>query len=352
MYLSATGERVYLRRCRIIVILKELNEELIYIDNGGMKIQKWYIMFLFLMLVSSQGYGQTQQGYVKTQGRPNNPGVPLSGVTIRVRGTMKSVLSGADGRFSFLIPDKKDGDAIVLQQVRKQGYELCDRELMGRQLVFSTHVPIEIVMVNSEDLAANKRRIEQKAYQVAERNYQNRLKQLDQQLKQQAINAEQYRKELQELQDRYEKYQMLISNMAERYARTDYDHLDSIDIVINQCIENGELERADSLIHTVFDPNTVLERNRAAKAEIQERMQLAQEIIDKANADKEAIRRDSAYAKRVIILCDNLATEYLSQGEQKKANECLQQSLSIRLILYGEESDEVKEVKQKIEGIK
>lgn len=332
--------------------IKEQNRKQNHIDDNGMKIQKRHIILLLLVLTTLQGYGQTQQGYVKTQGRPNKPGVPLSGVTIRVRGTMNSVLSGADGRFSFLMPDKKDGDALVLQQVRKQGYELSDRELIGRQLVFSTRVPIEIVMVNSEDLAANKRRIEQKAYQVAERNYQNRLKQLDQQLKQQTINAEQYRKELQELQDRYEKYQMLISNMAERYARTDYDHLDSIDIVINQCIENGELERADSLIHTVFDPNTVLERNRSVKVEIQERMQLAQEIIDKANADKEAIRRDSAYAKRVIILCDNLATEYLSQGEQKKANECLQQSLSIRLILYGEESEEVKDVKQKIERIK
>lgn len=317
-----------------------------------MYLQRLIITIQLLAIAAIQGFGQTQQGYVKTQGRPNKPGVPLSGVTIRVRGAINSILSGQDGRFSILMPDKKDGDALVLQQVRKQGYELCDRELIGRQLVFSTRVPVEIVMVNSEDLAANKRRIEQKAYQVAERNYQNRLKLLDQQLKQQTINTEQYRKGLQELQDRYEKYQMLISNMAERYARTDYDNLDSIDIVINQCIENGELERADSLIHTVFDPNTVLERNRAAKAEIQERMQLAQEIIDKANADKEAVRRDSAYAKRIIALCENLATEYLSQGELEKAKECLQKSLSIRMILYGGESEEVKDAKQKIKGIK
>ena len=313
---------------------------------------KVIIVILLLVATAAQGYGQSQQGYVKTQGRPNRPGVPLSGVTIRARGTINSVFSGQDGRFSILMPEKKDGDVLVLQQVRKLGYELCDRELVGRQIVFSTHVPIEIVMVNSEELAANKRRIEQKSYQVAERNYQNRLKQLEQQLKQQTINVEQYRVELEVLQDRYEKYQMLISNMAERYARTDYDHLDSIDIVINQCIENGELERADSLIHTVFDPNTVIERNRAAKAEIQERMQLAQDIIDKANADIEAIRRDSVYAKRVITLCDNLANEYFSQGEQEKAKECLQQSLNIRLLLYGEESEEVKKVKQIIESIK
>ena len=45
-----------------------------------------------------------------------------------------------------------------------------------------------------------------------------------------------------------EAYQALIGDMADRYARTDYDQLDSIDYKINVCIENGELEKADSLI--------------------------------------------------------------------------------------------------------
>ena len=157
---------------------------------------------------------------------------------------------------------------------------------------------------------------------------------------------------LRDLQDKYDKYLALIDGMADRYARTDYDHLDSIDREINICIEEGELEKADSLIHTVFDPTTVLERNRAAKADIQARMQLAQDVIDKANADKEAIRRDSDYAKRVMKLCESLATEYLTQGDIEKARDCLVQSLSIRQILYGEESGEVKAMEKQIKQLK
>jgi hypothetical protein len=143
----------------------------------------------------------------------------------------------------------------------------------------------------------------------------------------------------------------MIEGMAERYARTDYDHLDSLDREINICIENGEFDKADSLIHTVFDPKTVLERNRAAKAAVQEKMQLAQEIIDRANADREALRRDADYARRVDVLCLALADEYLVQDNKPKALECLQQSLAIRQIIYGEESEEVKVVKQKIKTI-
>lgn len=295
---------------------------------------------------------QTQQGYVKTLGRPNKPGVPLANASIRMRGVVNAVLSGKDGRFSVLMPDKKKGDEIVLQSIRKQGYELADPNVIGRKQVFSPTVPIEIVMVNSEELAANKQRIERIAYQKADENYQKKLNILEQQLKEQEITKEQYRQQLQDLQDKYEKYQSLIAGMADRYARTDYDHLDSLDREINICIENGELDKADSLIHIVFDPHTVLERNRAAKAEVQAKMQLAQDIIDKACADRDAFRRDAEYAKRVIVLCDNLTEEYLAQGNKNKARECLQQSLSIRQILYGEDSEEVKALKQKIETIR
>ena len=308
----------------------------------------WLLVCLMMAFGAS---AQTQQGYVKTLGRPNKPGVPLANATIRMQGVVNSVLSGKDGRFSILMPDKKKGDEIILLSVRKQGYELVDHSLIGRRQVFSPLVPIEIVMVNSDELAANKQRIERIAYQKAEENYQAKLKLLEQQVKEQEITKEQYRQQLLDLQDKYEKYQSLIAGMADRYARTDYDHLDSIDQEINICIENGELDKADSLIHTVFDPTTVLERNRAAKAAVQEKMLLAQEIIDKARADREALCRDVDYAKRVVTLCDNLAEEYLTQENQEKARECLQQSLTIRQILYGDDSEEVKAVKQKIKEI-
>lgn len=294
---------------------------------------------------------QTQLGYVKTQGRPNKPGVPLVNVTIRMKGLMNAVISGADGKFSVLFPGKKNGDAIFLASIIKTGYELIDSDMKGRPLVFNTNVPIEIVMVSSAELEANRKRISENAYRKAEENFQRKLKQLEQQKAESEITLEKYRQEYQELIDRYEKYKDLIAGMADRYARTDYDHLDSIDREINICIEEGELEKADSLIHTVFDPETVLERNRAAKEEVQAKMRLAQEIIDKANADKEALRRDSDYAKRVMVLCDNLAEEYLLQNEPDKARDCLMQSLSIRQFLYGEESEEVKIVQQKLKNL-
>ena len=219
------------------------------------------LFFLILAGLTIDCWAQVQQGYVKTQGRPNKPGVPLANVTIRMKGQMNAIISAVDGKFSALFPGKKNGDAIALVSVRKNGYELIDPEIIGRSLIFSTSVPIEIVMVSSTELEATRKRISDNAYRKAEETYQAKLKELEKQKQESDITVAQYQQQLRDLQDKYDKYLALIDGMADRYARTDYDHLDSIDREINICIEEGELEKADSLIHTVFDPTTVLERN-------------------------------------------------------------------------------------------
>lgn len=276
---------------------------------------------------------QVQQGYVKTLGRPGVPGKPLQGVTVRVRGVMNALVSDANGSFKIQATGKKDGDAIIINSVRKNGYELKDKDIVGRNIVFSSRVPIQLVMVSSAQLAADKKRIEDNAYKVAETNYKKKLAALDKQKKQNELSSKDYEKQLQELETRYENYMALVGDMAERYALTDYDNLDSIDAQINICIENGELDKADSLIHTVFDPTTVLQRNRDAKAEVAERMKIAQEAIDKALADKEQLQQNIEYAEKLAENCESLAEEYRRQGMEEKAQENLNHAQELRKLI-------------------
>lgn len=307
-----------------------------------------YVLFLFVTM----SFAQTQQGYVKTIGRPGKPGIFLPNVVIQAKGMVNNSLTDSTGLFDISIPGKHDGDAIVLLRIQKNGYELKDKDVVGREMVCSSRVPLYILMVDTKQLAADRKRIEDNAYQVAEENYQKRLKELEKQIEENEITAEHYRQELSGLEDKYEKYLALVSDLADRYARTDYDQLDSIDYQINLCIENGELDRADSLIQTVFDPETVLERNHAAKKEIEERIAFAQNIIDKAKSDREAILRDIEYAKRVAALCESLAQEHLALGNKEKAIECLEKSLEINTIINGQDSKEVKMIINQLKTIK
>mgnify|MGYP002854552874 CR=1 FL=1 len=176
-----------------------------------------------------------------------------------------------------------------MQEVQKKGYELNEIGVIGRQYACSDKVPLTIVMVSSSQLQADKQRIENNAYKVAEKNYRAKLELLEKQKEDNAITEEHYRKELLDLQDKFEKYQLLIDGLAEHYAHVDYDDLNEKEREVNIYIENGELERADSLIKTMFDPIDVLKRNKEALAQLNQQISEANTIIGKANEDMAAV---------------------------------------------------------------
>ena len=67
------------------------------------------------------------------------------------------------------------------------------------------------------------------------------------------ISEEEYRKALQKIYDDQSKNEKLISEMAERYSKIDYDQISDFDREFNQYILNGELTKADSLLNTKGD---------------------------------------------------------------------------------------------------
>lgn len=267
---------------------------------------KKILLFLVLTMAIQSFYAQTQQGYVKTLGRPEKRGEPIGGVTVRVRGSHNYVVSESDGTFSMLMPEKKNGDAYSLQQVLKDGFELNENDMIGRQLAFSDKVPLTIVMVSSEQLQADKQRIENNAYKTAEKNYKAKFDRLEKQKAKNEITIEEYRKEIQDLKDKFEKYQVLIDGLAEHYSHTDYDELDEKEREINICIENGELDRADSLICMLFNPINVLKCNKEALPRLDLQIGQANDIIAQANADMTAVlkqqEKDAEYLYQLYTI--------------------------------------------------
>ena len=163
------------------------------------------LLFLIVFQLSLWVTAQTQQGYVKSLGRPEKQGQALEGVTLRAKGSHNTVVSDPNGNFSLLLTDLKNGDAYSLQQVKKNGYELNEIDFIGRKLAFSDKVPLTIVMVSSEQLRADKLRIENNAYKTAEKNYKAKYNQLEKQLADNEITKEQYQAAINDLQDKFEK---------------------------------------------------------------------------------------------------------------------------------------------------
>lgn len=210
---------------------------------------KRYCIFAFLWLVWSLSLSaQMQRGYVKTLGRPTQKGRALSGVSVRVKGEHNAVLSAKDGTFAMPMPGKKPGDAFSLQQVQKQGYDLKDKGTIGRSYAYSDKVPLTLVMFSRSDYQQEKQQIENDIYATVENRYKADLVRLEQQKNNKLLSIERYREELQQLQNAFEKVQVLVEGLAEHYAQVDYDDLNDKEMEINFAIEHGELEKADSLL--------------------------------------------------------------------------------------------------------
>ena len=247
----------------------------------------WIFLLQSVVLMS-----QTQRGIVRTALRPNKKIVYLPGVTIRLRGGHTAVLSGAGGKFEMTMSKAKAGDAFYLSSVRKSGYELADNRTIGRAFTYSSKVPIEIVMINTREKEEDVRRISDNSYRRAEKTYKQRISKLEKQLSEKTISEASYREQLQDLQTWFEKYESLINSMAERYASTDYATIDSLNAAINIAIENGELERADSLISTAGSLEKMVKENKEAERKANERLNIGRNIMENATADLMSIKND------------------------------------------------------------
>ena len=202
-----------------------------------------------------------QQGYVRTIGRPNNKsGKRLPNAIIRVRGVHNAVKSNQSGDFSILFNNAKVGvDGYYLSSVRLAGYEVNEKEVLGRKFAVSATVPHEIVMVSIKE----KYEIEDRVRRQVEARYVEKIRQLE---AEKDKLGKSYGEELQKLEALYEKREAMIKDMAERYAYKDYSKLDPTSAKINAFIEYGELERADSIIQLMNIAE--LEKEQKALGEI------------------------------------------------------------------------------------
>ena len=278
---------------------------------------KHTLCILYFILHAIACLAQNQSGMVKTLGRPAQKGVPLAGVTVRIAEAHNAVVSGKDGSFSLPI-NKKDGESFVIRQVQKAGYELNDRDLIGRKYAFSSTHPITIVMVSAKQLQAEKAKIENNVYSVAEKNYKNKLAALEAQLKNGQIDAENYNGQIRSLQGDFERFQSLIDGLSEHYAHIDYDEMDENEKEIAQCIENGNFDKADSLIHQCFDVTDVLSRNLKALDRIEQGISQAKDVIADTNRlMAEVLKRQAKDAEYLY----QLYTIALARFDNEKAGQ-------------------------------
>ena len=253
-----------------------------------------YIIALTCLYVSA--WAVTQEGVVRTIARKGQPGVPVDGAVIRVRGSHNAVMSQTNGDFEILLYNLQNGDPYSIASIIKSGYEPAEQELIGKRIPCSDRVPLEILLVSRVQLMQEKETIAAKARENVELFYQNRVSELEQQLAAKQLSEAEFAQRLEALEGQYERFEPLLQTMSDKLARTDYNRLDSLTRLIQEAIESGNLEEAERLVREKGD----LQAREAAIREQETQIAKAQQTLDEAAVRLDQQRALTAQQKREL----------------------------------------------------
>ena len=253
-------------------------------------------IILFCSIFSFISLAQTQQGYVKTRGKMVN-GLHVQGQrldsTLITLGSGRSLLSQKNGKFSFVETSKK----YSLVKASKAGYVLSDPDIVNRTFNVSEQDTFIVVMEDEKQRKAELAQAKHKATANLTKEIRKREDEIESLREHNKITQEKYDSLILNLREYRNDSETLIEQMALRYISVDYDQLNDFNKQIQECIENGELKRADSLLQS---KGSFEERISHIKAET-EAINLAETKInqqqEKINKGKLVIEKDKEELK-------------------------------------------------------
>ena len=298
-------------------------------DSGNTFGWVAFLCLVFVLAVFTSS-AQTQHGYVKTRGRMDSKGNPIpgeriSGATVQVKGR-NALVTDANGSFSFPVPANK----FFVQSVTKKGYVLVDPDAIAIQYVYSLN-PLIFVLESpsrlNEEKQANKRKIRSRRPANppmppkpvgASRDTQKASN--DKIRRHQDKDRSHSNQETQRLYIKWNNYNQLIDDLAERYSQIDYDQINDLNRRISYCILNGRLTEADSLLRSKGDiKNRIIavhQENSAIATDATELLQ-SQSNPDSINFGSQTVDEEIAmdcnyfYDRFILELENDSAAYYL-----------------------------------------
>lgn len=244
------------------------------------------VLCLILSTIFCTAQNKEQEGLVKTRGRLDSdgkviPGVVISDASIILKGG-NSTVSDKKGEFSILLPS----DNFYLQNVQKEGYVVVDQDVLSKQYSYSRN-PLVLTMETPTQQLKDKietTKIIRESLKMQLQEKQDEIERLKNEMK---ISEEEYLQSFQKLLDEQTENEKLISEMAERYSKIDFDQLDDFYRTVSRYILNGELTKADSMLNSRGNIDSDIESlNQLKDANAKERADLTkrQKKLEKSEA--------------------------------------------------------------------
>ena len=236
---------------------------------------KAFIATGIVLLMGSSLPAQTQIGIVKTRGRIVNgqlvqgKGIPDATVQLADRSVLSQKSSGV---FSFPVT----GQMFEVKHVQKTGYQLldpqdCRKYSLSRDTLY---LVMETPQQRQSDELAQERNMR--------RRLEKRLQEEEDKVESLNLTLEEKNRLLSEINRQRVENERIISQLAKYYATLDYDQLDEFQRRVSNYLEQGEIEKAFSLLNSRGNMESrvrEIQQERAIEKEEEEELAMRQENL-------------------------------------------------------------------------
>lgn len=252
----------------------------------------------------------TQKGVIKeylTRGKP----IAGVGISIPSASDYQPVVSNADGTFQLHFSRHLPGDIIYNVRITKDDYEIVNIYDFKDGWTLSSQDTMTIIVAHRGVITERRSHYYNIMDKYTEEAYKRKIQKLEDDLANQAINAEEYRQKMltaeEELKRAYEK----IDAYADLFARTSDEVLDSTSRMAIRYLEEGHIDQAIRLFEDL-DLINQLGKKVALRNESENAIQ---QIIPKLR--EEIAYRNLAGGKDNILKIEAILNSILSSNPEK-----------------------------------
>ena len=169
---------------------------------------------------------------------------PLAGVQIKFESSVATTSDNA-GKFSLVFQDKKAGDLVFMETIRKEGYELVNKKSFEyNKISHSDQLGTDIIMAEAGKLALAKREYYDISDKQLTATYSRQRKELEQKFTQKQLDNAQYAKASQALYEEYERQQKSLDDLASRFAEVNFDDVSAEYRQALELFKAGKIDQA------------------------------------------------------------------------------------------------------------
>jgi hypothetical protein len=205
-------------------------------------------VFGFLLLPISLHAQTTVKGLVTEQNSGNKP---IPGVQIKALGSAPEASDNA-GQFQLQFASKKPGERIVVSEVAKKGYEIVNKDILANWIIQSDpRARTKIVMCPEGTIARNILKYYDISLAALTKGYNGQLSMLQEKLDRTEIDRRAYERQAGALADRFTNQQKQLEELAEKFARENFDDCSDVHRRAFEAFSNGSVDEAIRILESV-----------------------------------------------------------------------------------------------------